>query len=125
MATEDECAAAFDELAKRLANAHPDARKKAAFDRTLSCRLSDLGVIFGGRLHDGGLSDIRKVERADAQVKMTMTSDDLIALVDGSLKMSTAWTRGRSRSTRACWIWSGCAESSEILAGASAQRSGR
>lgn len=95
MATVGECEQAFRGLADKLAAADPDARKKAAFDRTLACTLRDLDVIFAGRLHDGTLSDIRQVNTADAQVRMTMTSDDLLKLVDGELNMASAWASGR------------------------------
>ena len=95
MATIAECEKAFQALAERLAGADQSARKKAAFDRTLTCRLSDLEVIFGGRLHDGALTDIRQVDSRDAQVRMTMTSDDLLQLVAGELNMASAWASGR------------------------------
>ncbi|MDP9115756.1 MAG: SCP2 sterol-binding domain-containing protein [Actinomycetota bacterium] len=95
MASVEECAQAFQGLAARLASADPVAKKRAALDRTLTCTLRDLDVIFAGRLHDGELRDIAQVERADGQVRMSMTSDDLIALVAGELSMGSAWASGR------------------------------
>jgi len=98
MASVEECSRAFQELAARLSAADPAARKRADFDRTLSCTLRDLHVTFAGRLRDGQLSDIRQVDgRAKAQVRMTMTSDDLVALVHGDLNMGAAWATGRVR----------------------------
>jgi len=44
---------------------------------------------------DGALLDIRQVDKPDAQVKMTMTSDDLLRLVAGELAMGSAWATGR------------------------------
>jgi hypothetical protein len=94
MASVEECDAAFRGLAKRLAATDPD--KRSDLDRTLSCELPDLGVVFAGHLHDGELTDIRQVDGKDkAQVKLTMSSDDLIALVDGRLKFASAWASGR------------------------------
>jgi putative sterol carrier protein len=97
MATVEQCEQAFHELAARLAGADPSARKKASFDRTLSCTLSDLDVTFGGRLKDGTLSDIRRLDGNDrqAQVRMTMSSDDLVKMVAGELHMGAAWATGR------------------------------
>ncbi len=95
MPTVTDCERAFVALAERLASADPDVRKRNSFDRTLSCRLPDLDVIFGARLKDGQLSDIRKVDTADAQVKLTMSSADLIDLVDGNLNLAAAWASGR------------------------------
>lgn len=95
MATTAECEQAFRQLAERLADADPSARKKASFDRTLTCRLTDLDVIFAGRLREGSLTEIRQVVTRDAQVRMSMTSDDLIKLVAGELNMGSAWATGR------------------------------
>jgi hypothetical protein len=97
MASVEDCERAFDQLADRLAEADPSARKKASFDRTLTCTLRDLGVTFAGRLKDGQLVDIHRLDSANgkAQVRMTMTSDDLLALVGGTLNMASAWASGR------------------------------
>lgn len=95
MATITECETAFHALAERLADADPSARKKASFDRTLTCTLTDLDVIFGGRLRDGSLVEIKQVGQRDAQVKMSMTSDDLLEVVGGSLNLASAWASGR------------------------------
>src|SRR5215469_12682974 len=98
MASVEECALAFHALAARLASADPAARKRADFDRTLSCALRDLDVTFAGRLRDGELTDIRQVDAdAKAQVRMSMSSDDLVALVAGKLNMGSAWASGRVR----------------------------
>jgi alkyl sulfatase BDS1-like metallo-beta-lactamase superfamily hydrolase len=86
---------AFHALADRLAAVDPAERKQVSLDRSLSCTLPDIDTIFGARLHGGELTDIRQVDDADAQVKLTMSSDDLVALVDGDLKFSSAWSSGR------------------------------
>ncbi len=95
MATVEECAAAIEHLAKRLAEADPSVRQRASFDRTLSCSVRDLGVVFGGRLLDGQLVDLHQVEKADGQVRMTIGSDDLVDLIDGKLPIMSAWASGR------------------------------
>jgi hypothetical protein len=97
MASVEECEEAFHELAARLAGADLEHRRRADFDRTLSCTLRDLDVIFAGRLKAGELLDIRRVDSAKAQVRMTMTSDDLLDLVAGRLPMASAWATGRVR----------------------------
>jgi alkyl sulfatase BDS1-like metallo-beta-lactamase superfamily hydrolase len=95
MATVAECEQAFASLAARLAETDPQTRKRNALNRTLSCSLPDLGVIFGGRLHDGLLTEIRQVQDPGAQIRLRMSSDDLIKVVDGELNMTSAWTAGR------------------------------
>ncbi len=95
MATVAECELAFGQLAQRLTGADPADRKMTAFERTVSCSLHDLAVTFGARLHDGQLVDIRQVDRPDAQLRLSMTSADLLKLVAGELNLATAWASGR------------------------------
>ena len=95
MATVHECEQALHALAARLAAASPETRRASSVDRTLSCTLRDLGVTFGGQIRDGQLIDIAQAAKADGQVKLAMTSDDLVSLVDGKLNLVAAWTSGR------------------------------
>ena len=95
MASAEECEQAFHALADRLAAVDPAERKHTSLDRSLSCTLKDLDLVFGARLNNGELSDIRRVDKPDAQVKLRMTSDDLVALTDGNLKFAQAWSSGR------------------------------
>ncbi len=96
MASIEECDAAFRSLAERLSGADP--AKRTTLDRTLACALTDLGVTFTGHLHDGELTDITQADSASAtkaQVTLTMTSDDLVDLVDGRTKFASAWATGK------------------------------
>ncbi len=95
MATVQECEDAMHALAERLAANSAAKGKAAEFDRTLSCRLSDLDVVFGARLHGGTLTDIKQVDSDSAQVKLRMSSDDLLAMVDGTLNLAHAWAGGK------------------------------
>ena len=96
MATVEECEQALADLADRLA-ANESARRSVSFDRSLTCTIRDLDVIFAGRLKGGQLVDIRRAPSKDAQIKLSMSSDDLVALVGGRLKMASAWATGRVR----------------------------
>lgn len=95
MATVEQCEQAFYALADRLAETDPQTRKRNSLDRSLSCTLPDIDVVFAARLNDGLLSDIRRVDTADGQVKLTLSSDDLVRLVDGDLSFASAWANGR------------------------------
>lgn len=96
MATVEQCQQAFDALAARLAAVDEQTRRRNSLDRTLGCTLRDLGVAFSGRLKDGLLEDIHQVDDASgAQVKLTMSSDDLLKLVAGELNLASAWAGGR------------------------------
>ena len=94
MASVEDCERALGALADRLATNGAD-RGSVAFNRSLTCTIRDLDVIFAGRLKDGQLVDIRRAPSKDAQVKLAMSSDDLVALVEGRLKMAAAWATGR------------------------------
>jgi hypothetical protein len=81
----------------------PIASNKAAeaLDRSLSCRLTDLEQVILGRLAGGAVRDLHVV--ADdpsvpkADIRLTMTSDDLVALTSGDLSFAKAWSSGRIR----------------------------
>ena len=97
MASVEECRAALDTLAARLAERDP-ATRKDGFDRTLSCRIRDLDVVFTGRFDQGLLTDIARNDNGGtAQIRLTLASDDLVKLVDGKLNVASAWATGRMR----------------------------
>lgn len=98
MKTIEECRSALDRLAARLDRADDRVRGAARLDRSLSCRLTDLDTTFVGRLSGSRLEGIRAVpgtptKRAD--IRLVMTGDDLVDLVDGRLHFATAWRTGR------------------------------
>ncbi|HEX7354834.1 MAG TPA: hypothetical protein VF288_08390 [Mycobacteriales bacterium] len=97
MATAVECQRALLALAARLNEVDEQVRGRVAPDRTLSLRVPDLEVTFGGRLHEGNLVDIVPDGAEPAQVRLECSSDDLIALVEGSLAAPLAWATGRLR----------------------------
>jgi hypothetical protein len=71
----------------------------AGLDRSLSCRLTDLGEVVLGRLRDGDVHDLHVVSHDSAapkaDIRLEMSSDDLIALTDGRLHFGPAWATGR------------------------------
>jgi putative sterol carrier protein len=96
MASAEECREALDRLAVRIADREP-AQRKSGFNRSLGCRLPDLDVDFHGRFADGLLTDIEQGVDPRAQIRLTLASDDLVKLVDGQLKVASAWATGRMR----------------------------
>lgn len=91
MATVDECRAALEQLSEQLEQ-NPSAQ---SLDRTLSCQLTDLDVTFRGRLHGGRIDALTTEPGEKAQIRLAMTSDDLLRLVAGELNFASAWAKGQ------------------------------
>jgi hypothetical protein len=89
LASVDECRQALHDLAARL-DANAEAQNRIDLDRSLACRLTDLGVAFHGRIKDGRLVDIADGDDPKAKIAMTTRSDDLIELVHGQLDFPRA-----------------------------------
>ncbi len=95
-----ECRSALRRLSDNLAAAEGDVRGAASLDRSLSCHIKDLDITFTGRLADGRIQVRDTLEgppREKAEIRLAMTSDDLVALVDGDLNFAKAWASGRVR----------------------------
>jgi hypothetical protein len=95
VATIEQCMTALEGVLGDLA-ANPAA---ADLDRSLSCRFPDLQRVVLGRLGSGKVRDLTVVEDGPeiprADIRLTMDSDDLIALTDGRLSFAPAWASGR------------------------------
>jgi hypothetical protein len=97
MASKEACEAALLELAERLDGVPDSMRRRHAVDRTISCHLPDLELTYSGRLADGSLCDITAEPCPSAQIRLTVSSDDLVAVTSGTLPFTSAWTSGRLR----------------------------
>ncbi|ATW47822.1 sterol-binding protein [Streptomyces peucetius subsp. caesius ATCC 27952] len=100
MATTQECRGALDRLSDNLAKADGDVRSAAALDRSLSCHITDLDVTFTGRMENGRIEVTDTTQgpsRGEAQIRLAMAGDDLVAMVGGSLNFAKAWASGRVR----------------------------
>ncbi|MGW1161029.1 alkyl sulfatase C-terminal domain-containing protein [Streptomyces sp. NPDC002513] len=98
MATIEECRRALEKFSDNLAGSDGDVRAAATLDRSLSCRITDLDVTFVGRLEDGRIQVLDTIQGPPpdkAQIRLTMTGDDLVAMVDGELHFAKAWASGR------------------------------
>ena len=95
MATMEQCLTALDAILGDLAS-NPAAE---GLDRSLSCRLTDLHKVVLARLGGGAIRDRHVVDDGPdvpkADIRLTMTSDDLVALTDGRLHFGKAWASGR------------------------------
>jgi hypothetical protein len=95
VATLDECMTALDGFVRTLASA--DAARD--LDRSVSCRLTDLKQVVAGRLARGSVHDMTAVPDGPAvpkaDIRLTMSSDDLLSLTSGQLSFAPAWASGR------------------------------
>jgi hypothetical protein len=95
VATLEQCTAALEGVLADLA-ASPAA---AGLDRSLSCRIPDLEHVVLGRLSRGSVRDVQTVPDGPAvpkaDIRLTIASDDLVALTDGRLSFAPAWASGR------------------------------
>ncbi|MFG2575571.1 SCP2 sterol-binding domain-containing protein [Streptomyces sp. NPDC048481] len=98
MATIEECRAALEKLSDSMQSAQGDVRTATALDRSVSCRITDLDVTFVGRMTGGRIvvqDTLQGPPVEKAQIRLTMTGDDLVAMVDGELNFAKAWGSGR------------------------------
>lgn len=95
MATTEECLAALERFAHNIAANNEQVKSKVNFDRQLACDITDLKTSFHGRFVEGSLTDIAEGDDPQAHIRMTVGSDDLIALVDGELDFGKAYANGR------------------------------
>lgn len=100
MASPEQCDAAIGRLAARFGPAQGN--RADGLDRSVGAEITDLGLHYRGRLHDGVLDVSRAATTPDGspagatpQIRLTMTSDDLLALAAGNLALGSAWLAGR------------------------------
>ena len=89
MANVDDCRRALHDLAARL-DANAEAQGRLDLDRTLACRVTDLGTAFHGRITGGRLVDITDGDDPKAKIVLVTTSEHLLALVAGRLDVTRA-----------------------------------
>ncbi|MFJ7495207.1 SCP2 sterol-binding domain-containing protein [Streptomyces sp. NPDC097727] len=100
MATMAECRSALEKLSDNLARADGDVRSAAALDRSLSCHIKDLDITFTGRLTNGRIQVLNTADGPPgekAEIRLAMTGDDLVAMVNGEMNFARAWGAGRVR----------------------------
>jgi len=97
MATAEECRAALESLTGRIANMDARTREAHLLDRTLSCRVPDLGLTFVTRLGPDGAEAVKVAEDGapQAQVRFTADSNTVIGIADDPGSFMRAWLSGK------------------------------
>jgi len=95
MATIDECRTALEQFAENLSSNPKSVRKLQGFQRSLAADITDLSVSFNGKFDQGKLTDITDGDNPDAEIRMIVSSDNLLKLVAGELDFMKAFTGGQ------------------------------
>ena len=88
----EECRTALDEFAAKLGGMDESAKSLV---RTVSLRIPDLDTTYHGTLRAGALEGVTTGPGDRAQIRLTINSDDFVALVAGQLNFASALARGR------------------------------
>jgi hypothetical protein len=99
MATAEECQAALESLTARISGMDAADRAAHLVDRTLSCRVTDLGITFLTKLGPNGADQVRiaKNGATSAQVRFTADSNTVVAIAADPGSFARAWLTGRLR----------------------------
>jgi predicted lipid carrier protein YhbT len=97
MATAEECRTALERLTSRIAEMDARDRQEHLVDRTMSCRVPDLGVTFVTRLGPDGAKAISVASNGSppAQVRFTANSDVVVAIAGDPGSFMRAWLSGK------------------------------
>ena len=88
---------ALETLTGRISEMDERVRQAKLIDRTLSCRVSDLGVTYLTRLGPHGADAVKEVgdNSPAAQIRFTAKSDDVVAIAGDPGSFARAWLGGR------------------------------
>jgi SCP-2 sterol transfer family len=97
MATAQECQAALESLTARIAKMSAKDRAAVLADRTLSCRVTDLGVTFMTRLSADGAGAVTEAASGapPAQIRFSAASDQVVAVGADPGSFARAWLTGK------------------------------
>jgi hypothetical protein len=104
MATAEQCREALDSLLGRISELDPEQRAANLVQRTLSCEVPDLGILFWTRLGPDGADPVRQASEADgtAQVRFVADSDVVVSIAEDPQRFARAWVTGRVK-VHASW----------------------
>jgi len=88
---------ALESLTSRITDMDEQVRQAKLIDRTLSCRVSDLGVTYLTRLGAHGADPVKEAAPGSpsAQIRFTAKSDDVVAISKDPGSFARAWLSGK------------------------------
>ncbi|MDX1657941.1 MAG: SCP2 sterol-binding domain-containing protein [Nitriliruptorales bacterium] len=98
MATEDEVETTIYDLAEQFQQVAPQYRSMLPSRRTVQADITDLDRSWHAKWNYGELSDIKEGELGNRpDIRVQLTSEDLVALASGELDFRRAWSQNRIR----------------------------
>ncbi|HEY3734696.1 MAG TPA: hypothetical protein VGL63_12355 [Streptosporangiaceae bacterium] len=96
MRTAEECRKALENLTARIADLDPADRAAHFPERTMSCRVPDLGLVFVTRIGPHGTDPVTEAAgERPAQIRFTASSDDLVWIAEDPVRFARAWLTGK------------------------------
>ena len=99
MATQEQCRKALESLTGRLSSPEVLDRAARLGEKTMSCRVTDLGVTFMTKLGPQGSEPVTEATASTppAQLRVFANSDQIVAIADNPANFAKGWLTGRLR----------------------------
>lgn len=97
MATVAEVEAVLAELLSRFADVDSGTRAMLPSHRVIEARFPDLGIVRHAEWHEGRLHVLDAAPQRRPDIRVTVDSDDLVAMAEGRLSFSRAYAANRIR----------------------------
>lgn len=98
MASEQEVDQTMSSLLRRLEQIDPTYRSMLPSRRTIEATCPDIGVTYHAKWQAGEMSGVARGEAPGRpDIRITVNSDDLVAIADGSLDFARAYAENRVR----------------------------
>lgn len=97
MANEDEVRETLHSLIRRIENIDPSYRAMLPSRRTIQAECPDLSLVTHAFWRHGRLSELHDGPAERPDIRITVDSDDLMAMARGELEFGRAWSNNRLR----------------------------
>jgi hypothetical protein len=97
MASAEECREALQKLTGRFSEMNAKDRASFFSNRSMSCEVTDLGVMFVTRFTDTGAEPVREAAPGDppADIRLAANSDDVLHLAESPANIARMWVSGK------------------------------
>ena len=97
MASAEECREALQALTERLGEMNPQERASYFSNRSFSCQVTDLGVMFVTRITDHGSEPVKEAVPGGppTDIRLSANSEDVVSLAATPANIARMWIAGR------------------------------